>query len=102
MSKSKNPQQQKGLLYFQEHESLMVPETGIEPVRPLFTKRRILSAPRILRTVREPAWILGYWLCIQRAKSVFCALLGRKSPADLSPITAQHSCGAVIGCSKFF
>lgn len=59
----------------------MVPETGIEPVRPLFTKRRILSAPRILRVSQEPAWILGYWLCIQRAKSVFCALLGRKSPA---------------------
>jgi hypothetical protein len=100
MRKSNFPQHRKGVLCFQEHQSLMVPETGIEPVRPLFTKRRILSAPRILRAAPEPAWMLGYWLCIQRAKSVFCALLGRKSPAVLSPITAQHSCGAVGGYSK--
>ncbi len=83
MSRSNYPQQQNGMLCFQEHQIVVVPETGIEPVRPLFTKRRILSAPRILRAGPEPAWMLGYWLCIQRAKSVFCALLGRKSPAGI-------------------
>jgi hypothetical protein len=35
--------------------------------------------------------MLGYWLCIQRAKSVFCALLGRKSPASPSRLCCGYS-----------
>lgn len=44
--------------------------------------RRILSAACILRTVREPAWILGYWPCVQCAGCVVCVQLGRKFPVS--------------------
>ena len=37
------PSSQNASYLFNSTKPLLVPETGIEPVRPLFTKRRILS-----------------------------------------------------------
>ena len=44
--------------------SLMVPGTGIEPVRPLLTKRRILRAPQALK---------AQWFQLVNSSTIFCA-----------------------------